>query len=331
MGESYGSIARMPDEPLYDRTRETDREAAAAYLRKLAGRLAAGEQLLPADRGDGDALQAPADVSVDLRASGGERVRVEIGLEWSPSTDEAEPDRGESEAQADGTEEDPHQSTGWASSGASSGYALPRVEGLDDAADEFERAAYFLRKGKHEAAVSRFESAVERTPRDPRRRYHVAAVCWRLGHTAKAATHFEAAREFAPEDVVITLEYASFRWSQGQISQAREAYERALDLEPDNPDVHSALGRFRWETESDVSAAVEHLKRAISIDDGHGLAHLNYAVLLRHGGKHDHAEQHFERALELRGNDPIVQKEYGHFLWERGDIEEAAKHYAKAE
>lgn len=78
-------------------------------------------------------------------------------------------------------------------------------------------------------------------------------------------------------------------------------------------------------------SAVDHCKQAIEYDDEHGLAHCNYAVLLRHGGKHDHAEQHFQRALQLRGDDPIVQKEYGHFLWERGEIEAAARHYANAE
>ncbi|MFB6189635.1 MAG: tetratricopeptide repeat protein [Halapricum sp.] len=330
----------MPQDRLFDSSRDTDREAAAAYLRKLADRLEAGEQVLPTD-GDGTPLAPPPELTIDLRARNGDSVRVDVGLEWASAT--STPDARsrtqtgsssgnsmEDEA-AETTETDPHQSTGWASAGASSGYSLPVLESLDDADDEFERAAYFLRKGKREAALSRFERAIERTPRDPRRRYHVATVNWRLDRSSIAARHFEAATELAPEDVVIALEYASFCWSQGRIDDAESVYESALDLAPDDPDVHSALGRFRWETDGDVQAAAEHLTRALDLDDEHGLAHCNYAVLLRHGGKHERAEQHFQRALDRRGSDPIVQKEYGHFLWERGEIEEAAKHYANAE
>lgn len=331
----------MSGDPLFDRSRETDREAAAAYLHRLADRLAAGEQVLPTDD-DGTSLSAPEDVSVDLRATDGDRVRVAIGLEWTHDDGATGPVSRETAAAASGAgqndgsarqdaEEDPHQSTGWASAGASSGYSLPVLESLDDAADEFERAAYFLRKGKRDAALSRFERAIEQSPRDSRRRYHVATVNWRLDRPAVAAKYFHAATDLAPEDVVIWLDYASFCWSQGRIDDAGDAYETALELAPEEPDVHSALGRFRWETEGDVGAAVEHLERALELDDDHGLAHCNYAVLLRRGGKHDRAEQHFQRALDLRGSDPIVQTEYGHFLWERGEIEEAARHYANAE
>lgn len=325
----------MSEDPLYDRSRDTDREAAADYLRTLADRLAAGEQLLPAD-GDGAALAAPRDLSVDLRASNGDTVRVDIGLEWrhdparSSSGDEQSAQRAATDASPQ-SDDDPHQSTGWASAGASSSYSLPVIESLDAADDEFERAAYFLRKGKHDAALTRLENAIEQTPQEPRRRYHVATVNWQLDRPSVAARHFSAAAELAPDDVTVQLDYASFCWSQGRVDDARAIYERVLEAAPDDPDVHSALGRFRWETDNDVESAVDHCKQAIEYDDEHGLAHCNYAVLLRHGGKHDHAEQHFQRALQLRGDDPIVQKEYGHFLWERGEIEAAARHYANAE
>ena len=330
------SLSRMADDVLYDQTRQTDREAAAAYLQKIAERLAAGKQVLPTE-GDGTRLQASDDVGIDLRATDGETVRVSIGLEWQPAGEAPESDTASEppakKQRASGTPDDgdAHKSTGWASAGASEGYALPRLDSLDDADDEFERAAYFLRKGKPEAALNRFTSAIEETPQHARRRYHVATVCWRLGRPNMAATHFEAARELAPEDPTIALEYASFRWSQGQVAQAREVYERVLEIAPDSADVHSALGRFRWETDGDIETAADHLQRALDIDEDHALAHLNYAVLLRHGKQHDRAESHFQTALDERGEDPIVQTEYGHFLWEQGDIEAAAKHYARAE
>ena len=317
----------MAEDVLYEGDRACDREAAAAYLRKLADRLAAGKQVLPAERGD--QLRAPEDVAMRLRATDGDTVRVDVGLEWEPRASATSRDEDTSDEAGDG-DDDPRQATGWASAGASDGYPLPRVESLDDADSEFERAAYFLRKGKHDAAVSRFADAVEGVE-EARRQYQVATVCWQLDRTDRAASYFETAADLAPEDATIQLDYASFLWSQGRIDAARERYERVLDIAPENPDVHSAIGRFRWETEGDVEAAVDHLKRALSMDDDHGLAHCNYAVLLRHGGRHEHAGDHFERALELRGEDPIVQTEYGHFLWEQGDIEEAAKHYARAE
>jgi len=321
----------MAEDVLYEGDRACDREAAAAYLRKLADRLAAGEQVLPAERGA--PLEAPEDVALRLRATDGDTVRVDVGLEWEPresATSRGEDTSAETGDDGEDSDDDPRQATGWASAGASGGYPLPRVESLDDADSEFERAAYFLRKGKQDAAVSRFVDAVEGVE-DARRQYQVATVCWQLDRTERAATRFETAANLAPEDATIQLEYASFLWSQGRTDAARERYERLLDIAPENPDAHSAIGRFRWETEGDIEAAVDHLERALSMDDDHGLAHCNYAVLLRHGNRHEHAEDHFERALELRGEDPIVQTEYGHFLWEQGEIEEAAKHYAKAE
>lgn len=324
----------MSEDVLYEAEREGDRQAAAAYLRELADRLAAGEQVLPADRAE--PLCPPESVAVRVRAIEGDRVAVELGLEWAVPERAAAPESAndDGDGSGDAADEDgdePRQATGWASAGASDGYTLPRIESLDDADDEFERAAYFLGKGKHDAAVSRFENAVEQAPEDPRRRYVAASVCWKLDRTEQAARQFAAAADLAPSDVTIQLDYAAFCWSQGRIDAARERYERALEIAPEHPDVHSALGRFRWETEGDVEAAVDHLERALSLDGEHGLAHCNYAVLLRHGGKHDRAEEHFQRALELRSEDPIVQTEYGHFLWERGEIEEAAKHYARTE
>ena len=322
----------MSEDVLYEAEREGDRQAAAAYLRRLADRLAAGEQVLPADRGA--PLRPPESVAVQVRATEGDRVSVDLGLEWAAPGQAASTDADPQEragASGETESDDPRQATGWASAGASDGYTLPRIESLDDADDEFERAAYFLAKGKHDAAVSRFESSIDRSPDDPRQRYVTASVCWKLGRTDRAADHFAAAAELAPEDLTIQLDYAAFCWSQGRIDDARERYERTLEVAPDDPDIHSALGRFRWETDSDIEAAADHLERALSLDGEHGLAHCNYAVLLRHGGKHDRAEEHFQRALELRSEDSIVQTEYGHFLWERGEIEEAAKHYARAE
>lgn len=323
------------------RTRRGDRETVAAYLRQIAAGIESGE---PLPVGEG-APTATSPVTVGVRSrKDGDETRVRIDLSWDSETasggDEAERGRAAQRGADVGT----------ASGGGSGGpepagdetspdLDLPEddlpapsvgTRNAERAAHELDRAVTFAAKGKTRAADSRYRQAIEADPADATIRRQYANFLLEVDESARALTQFERALEIAPEDAGLHVARANANWRRGETAAATDAFERALELAPEDPDVLSTYGRFCWEEREDVEAAVEHLREALAVDDEHALAHLNFAVLLRHGGHDERAATHYERAIDLGADNATVQAEYGHYLWASGDVEEAARHYAKA-
>lgn len=313
-----------------------DRATVADQLRLLADGIENGDPLPLGE--DDQALSASSPVRIDVRSQVGDDVtRVRVDLSWE--SDDA--------AAADGTASR-DRSRGDTRRGAAvdtgdedeSGVLATPDDDLPDpsvgtrnekkAAHEFDRAVHFAGKGKTTAADSRFRQAIEADPADATIRRRYADFLQGVGEEPRAIAQFERALEIAPEDPQLRVAVANAHWSRGDADDATEQFETALDIAPENPDVLSTYGRFCWEERGDVEAAVEHLRTAIDADPDHALAHLNFAVLLREGGREDRAATHYERALDLGEGDATVHAEYGHYLWASGDVEEAARHYAKA-
>jgi Tfp pilus assembly protein PilF len=316
---------------------EADREAVAGKLRQLADRIESGEPLpVGADEA---ALSAtsPVGFTVRSRVSDGETA-VRVDLTWAADRggDRHADESGGSDRERGGTRRgavDADDADGPADL-ATPEDDLPAPEAgtrnEKKAAHEFDRARHFAGKGKTRAADSRFRQAVEADPADAEIRRRYAEFLLDVGDARRAMAEFQGALAIAPEDPVLRVAVANAHWSLGNVERATEQFERALALSPEDPDVLSVYGRFCWEERGDVERAVEHLQTAIDADPDHALAHLNFAVLLREGGRDDRAETHYERALELGEGDATVHAEYGHYLWATGEVEEAARHYAKA-
>jgi len=339
----------MSDEIRYDTDRVADREAVANYLRSLAERVASGDPLPFGEHRENDALAAtsPVEVSVRSRAREGEGATVRLQLSWDGSAKrrESDPDRdtdSDGSAGGAGGESERGSTRRGAAGGDTPGESglAPPDDALPDpsagtdsetrAANELERAVSFAAKGKRSAADSRFRRAVEADPADPAIRRKYANFLRGVGETDRALAQFDHASSLDPENASLRVEIANCHWSRDEPDAAADQFEHALELAPENPDILATYGRFQWEQRGDIEGAVESLRTALDIDGDHALAHLNYAVLLRQGGRMERAEKHYERAIDLGEGDATVHSEYGDYLWATGDVEEAARHYATA-
>jgi TolB-like protein/Tfp pilus assembly protein PilF len=84
--------------------------------------------------------------------------------------------------------------------------------------------------------------------------------------------------------------------------EAKHAVLKALDLDETLGEAHASLGFFRFLYEWDFSGAEEEFKRALTLNPSYAEAHHWYAIYLANVGRHNEADQHAKRAIEL---DPL--------------------------
>ena len=84
--------------------------------------------------------------------------------------------------------------------------------------------------------------------------------------------------------------------------EAKHAVLKALALDETLGEAHASLGFFRFLYDWDFSGAEEEFQRALVLSPNYAEAHHWYAVYLANIGRHDQADQHARRAIEL---DPL--------------------------
>jgi predicted Zn-dependent protease len=93
----------------------------------------------------------------------------------------------------------------------------------------------------------------------------------------------------------------------GDAAAAERLLRRGADLRREDPEAQRALGRF-LARKGDYAGALAPLACAVALDDGFN-SHLDYGVALQLKGDAAGARVHFERALELAGDDAEAQAE----------------------
>jgi type IV pilus assembly protein PilF len=79
-----------------------------------------------------------------------------------------------------------------------------------------------------------------------------------------------------------------------------------------------------------MNVALEKLRLALELDDNNIEAHDSIAVLYEQIKEYPKAQQHFEAALSLQPERAATLNNYGRFLCDRGEYEEAFEHLQKA-
>lgn len=85
-------------------------------------------------------------------------------------------------------------------------------------------------------------------------------------------------------------------------NEAKQAVVKALELDETLGEAHASLGFFRFLYDWNFSAAEEEFKKALNLTPGYAEAHHWYAIYLANIGRHDDADRHARRAVEL---DPL--------------------------
>ena len=117
-----------------------------------------------------------------------------------------------------------------------------------------------------------------------------------------AIDHLQQAIE---QDPAYALAYAALGDCHNYMAQREEAKNallKALEVDETLGEAHASMGFFKFLYEWDFSSAEEEFKRALALSPSYAEAHHWYAIYLANVGRHDEADQHARRAIEL---DPL--------------------------
>lgn len=93
--------------------------------------------------------------------------------------------------------------------------------------------------------------------------------------------------------------------------------------------VHTELG-MHYLQEGSYEIALERARVAIDAESGYAPAHNLLALVYMNLRRDQLAEQSFRRALQLAGNDPEINNDYGWFLCQTGKPKESIAHFKVA-
>jgi tetratricopeptide (TPR) repeat protein len=112
---------------------------------------------------------------------------------------------------------------------------------------------------------------------------------------------------------------------------AEEAFLQATRLRPDYADAWALLGEARQHT-PDVTreAGLEELELALALDPGSILPHALLAMYWERQGDFEQAASSLQNAIQLEGQNPVLQAQLGKLLALSGEIDAAQAAYRRA-
>jgi tetratricopeptide (TPR) repeat protein len=142
-------------------------------------------------------------------------------------------------------------------------------------------AAFLLRRGQADAAISHYEKALNVRPDDRETHYHLS----------RALLHASLANALV---------------KKGRLDEAVDHYRKAVELRDDFADAHSNLASL-LARKGETAEAIVHYEKAIALPPEDAASHIGLARLLIQLGRKDEAMAHYDRALELT-KDPALAR-----------------------
>lgn len=158
----------------------------------------------------------------------------------------------------------------------------------------------------------------------------LAATTWaQTTYWRDSVTLFSRALEVTKDNPVAENNLGLALTTLGKRSQAIEHFKKALSLEPKWADAHHNLA-IAYLGEGKLNDAARHFQEALKIDPRHAQAHNNYGALLLRQGRFDEATTHFNKALEAKQDYAKAHVNLGILLGLKGKHRESIEHYQKA-
>jgi tetratricopeptide (TPR) repeat protein len=160
---------------------------------------------------------------------------------------------------------------------------------LPDACYYYGRALY---------ALNRFDAsldALRRAPAGWRVSLGIAQALEALGRNESEAEFRKALAACRDADPQPGVAFAQFLIRQGRQTEAVAPLETVLKRFPRSAEAHTHLGRLLLDR-GDHSAAIDHLRQAVAIDEKSAQAHLLLANAYVQAGRQQDAKPHFEEA-----------------------------------
>lgn len=106
------------------------------------------------------------------------------------------------------------------------------------------------------------------------------------------------------------FEFGKTVQSNGNLKLAEKTYKSILDFNVRDARTWDALGQLAAQA-SNMSMAIEHIKRAIEISPAESIYHYNLGIVYEMNKNHAHARENYNKALELRPGDATILEALG--------------------
>jgi tetratricopeptide (TPR) repeat protein len=190
--------------------------------------------------------------------------------------------------------------------------------------------------GKKEEALHFFQIAIGIDPRSAVARANQGVVLLELGRTDEAAASFREVLRLDPKFVLAHAKLGAILHGRQMFAEALGHFQKAFELEPANAslrqNVEAELVNVGTELASrdQVSAAIDHFRRAVLLIPGHLDANYRLARALAQNREYEEAAEFFEKALVLDPSIAEVHFNYAIVLRELGRRQMAIEHVREA-
>jgi tetratricopeptide (TPR) repeat protein len=160
-------------------------------------------------------------------------------------------------------------------------------------------AEAYLERHRYALAQEAITHAEAGALSDPRVTKGVAALYEKMGHADRAITTYQRAIERDPRDVELYVGLGAVYRRRTMPAEACATYERALERAGDDATILFELAQLRREDEGATPEILDLLERAVRSDPEHAQAHLLLGDLYLSGEQGAQAIWHYEQACEL--------------------------------
>ncbi|MEO0752656.1 MAG: tetratricopeptide repeat protein, partial [Pseudomonadota bacterium] len=181
-----------------------------------------------------------------------------------------------------------------------------------------------IQQGNQEDGLARVEEALMDAPDDPVILCDYGAQLANMGQLDDALEQFQTAVEVAPNYAIARSNLGAAQVLRKQFKEAITNLKSAIEMDGRMLDAHTNLGTAYMET-NQFELAVDVLFKALSINPLDGVVHSRLSAALLRRERHDAAEHHARRAIELLPEATEPYLHLGKALASAGRVNEAAE------
>lgn len=148
---------------------------------------------------------------------------------------------------------------------------------------------------------------IENNPADFEAHYNLAAMLQAKGKEDAAIAEYESALRLHPDDAIANNALAAALLSEGKPEKAEPYLETALKTRPDYFDAHYNLGNA-LASQNDFPGAAEQFRLALQSEPNDADCEANLGSALAEMGRLAEAKEHFERALQINPHHVLAQE-----------------------
>jgi len=185
----------------------------------------------------------------------------------------------------------------------------------------------FHRNYVYSDARTLWSDVVAKRPNNPRGLYNLGVTEYESKRYEAAMRLFLRAIELLPTYAAAYNDAGLAMEKLGKTDLAMAYYRRALELDPKHAEAHVNLGKLL--RSSDPAKAIDHFRLALQFKPHYSEAHNNLGAMLVRSDPQV-AEKHYQLALEYDSLNPDAHNNYANLLARRGEREAAIKHYRRA-